>query len=47
MKELGISCADSDEYTMGMVFDMLTEKANDSATYRKVATQSDIDQLLG
>ena len=47
MKELGISCLDEDEFTIGMIMDLLTEKLNDSAKYNQVATQEDIDRLLG
>lgn len=47
MKEMGISCDDADQYTMGMIFDMITEKANDSAEWQTLATQEDIDAFLG
>jgi len=47
LKELNISVFDADEYTMGFVFDMLTEKINDQAKYDRVASQKDIDMLLG
>ena len=45
--ELGLSCEDQSQYTIGMVNDMLTEKSNDSAKYPLKATQSDIDKFLG
>ena len=45
--ELGLSCADQDCYTIGMVCDMLIERANDSEKYPYQATQSDIDKFLG
>lgn len=32
---------------MGFVFDILTEKHNDTEKYDKLATQEDIDKLLG
>ena len=47
LKELNISAQDADEYTMGFVFDILTEKHNDTEKYDKLATQEDIDKLLG
>lgn len=35
--ELGISSKDLDDYTMGMIYDMLTERANDTVKYDKKA----------
>lgn len=32
-------------YTMGMVYDMLTEKANDHEKYPVLATQEDFDRF--
>lgn len=32
-------------YTMGMVYDMLTEKANDQEKYPVIATQEDFDKF--
>lgn len=32
-------------YTMGMVYDMLTEKANDREKYPILATQEDFDNF--
>lgn len=32
-------------YTMGMVYDMLTEKANDHENYPVIATQEDFDNF--
>lgn len=46
--ELGISISDLDLLTVGLVIDMWTEKANDSAKYGKVAreaTQEDFDKF--
>lgn len=43
--QLGISIADLDLLTIGLVMDMCTEKANDDAKYRKVATQEDFDKF--
>ncbi len=45
MAQLGIR--DADDYTIGMVFDMLTEMSNDRETYPIIAEQSDIDAFLG
>lgn len=33
--------------TMGMVYDMITEKANDNEKYPYKATQEDIDAFFG
>ena len=41
--ELGLSLNDLDNLTVGMVFDLMTEKANDSYKYREIATQADFD----
>lgn len=35
--ELGLSSQDLDEMTMGMVYDMLTERSNDKIKYDKKA----------
>lgn len=43
--ELGLSITDLDHLTIGMVFDMFTERANDSVEYDQVATQEDIDNF--
>lgn len=45
--ELGLSAAELDDMTMGMVFDMLIEKANDHEKYNYKATQADIDAFFG
>lgn len=45
MSQLGIH--DPDSYTMGMVYDMLTESANDQEKYNYVATQEDINRFFG
>lgn len=45
--ELGLSKADLDDMTMGMVYDMLIERANDQETYNYKATQDDIDRFFG
>lgn len=36
---------DLEELDMGMVYDMIIEKANDSAEYDKIATQADFDKF--
>lgn len=43
--ELGLSITDLDSLTVGMVFDMFTERANDDVEYDQVATQADIDNF--
>ena len=43
--EIGISIADLDLLTIGLVIDMWTEKGNDEVKYRKVATQEDFDKF--
>ena len=46
--QLGISMADLDLLTIGMVNDMATERLNDeNGDYARVATQEDIDRFLG
>lgn len=46
MGQLGIA-GFADEYTMGMVLDMLVEQSNDREDYDYVATQEDINAFLG
>ena len=36
-----------DSFTIGMVYDMLTEKANDQEKYPYKATQNDIEAFFG
>ena len=45
--ELHLSCEDLDDMTMGMVYDMLIERANDHEQYDYKATQEDINRLFG
>lgn len=45
--ELGLSDAALADMTMGMVYDMLIEQANDSELYPYRATQDDINQMFG
>lgn len=44
--ELGLSRADLDDMTVGMVYDMLIERENDGEEYPYKATQADIDRLF-
>ena len=43
--EIGVSIADLDLLTVGLVIDMWTEKANDGVKYKKVASQEDFDKF--
>ena len=43
--EIGVSIADLDLLTVGLVIDMWTEKANDSVKYKRVAAQEDFDKF--
>lgn len=43
--EIGLSLRDLDLISIGLLMDMWTEKANDSASYRRVATQEDFDRF--
>lgn len=45
--ELGLSRQDLDDMTMGMVYDMLIERANDQEKYPYKATQDDIEAFFG
>lgn len=45
--ELGLTDEDLRGMTMGMVFDMLVEKMNDSIEYPYKATQEDINTFFG
>lgn len=44
---MGLTIADLDELTEGMVMDMIIESANDTVadSYREVATQADFDKF--
>lgn len=42
-KEIGLTMADLDELTVGMIFDIFAEKSNDSWEWDEIATQEDID----
>lgn len=45
--ELGLSAIDLDDMTIGMVYDMLIERANDHEKYPYKATQEDITNFFG
>lgn len=45
--ELGLTGPELDEYSIGMIYDMCTEKANDYEKYPYRATQADIDKFMG
>ena len=45
--EIGLSQADLDALTYGMVLDIFTEKANDDFDYPYKATQDDINKFFG
>ena len=38
-----MSLADLEEITLGLVFDIIAERGNDSHEYDELATQADID----
>ena len=43
--QLGISIADLDLLTIGLVNDMFTERQNDEYPYRELASQADFDKF--
>lgn len=43
--ELGLSMSDLDELTVGMVNDMVIEKANDNYDWKELANQEDMDRF--
>jgi hypothetical protein len=43
--QIGLSLADLDLVTIGMVNDMFVEKSNDDEDYDKLATQEDFDNF--
>ena len=45
--ELGLSGEALDDVDIGMVYDMMIEKANDQYQYPYKATQEDIDKYFG
>lgn len=42
---LGLSMQDLEDLDVGMVYDMMIEKANDDAEYDTIATQADFDNF--
>ena len=45
--ELGLTTEDLDGMTIGMVYDLMTEKANDAVQWPYKATQADIERFFG
>lgn len=45
--ELGLSDEALSGMTIGMVFDLLTEKANDQEEYPTIGDQGDINRIFG
>lgn len=43
--DIGVQLADLDLLTIGLVYDMWTERGNDSVQYARTATQEDFDQF--
>ncbi len=43
--EIGVSIADLDLLTIGLVMDMWTERGNDSVKYDTIATQEHFDKF--
>lgn len=43
--QIGMTVADLEQLDYGMVLDMMTESANDSAEYKYVANQNDFDRF--
>lgn len=43
--QCGISVADLEQLSTGMVYDIFTESRNDNYEYKQVATQSDFDKF--
>lgn len=43
--ELGLHDADLENMSVGMVYDMMIEKGNDSEKYPTMATQDDFDKF--
>lgn len=44
-KEVGLELSELDKLEIGFIFDMFTEKANDSAEYDLLPTQEDFDRF--
>lgn len=43
--ELGLGCGELNSMTIGMVYDMIIEKSNDTAEYHQKATQDDFNKF--
>lgn len=43
--QLGLSMMDLENLEEGMVVDMMTESANDTAEYKEMASQEDMDRF--
>lgn len=43
--EVGLSMADLDDLTVGMVNDMFVEKSNDNYDWKEIASQEDFDKF--
>ena len=43
--QVGLTLKDLDALDLGFVMDLVTENSNDSAEYRRLATQEDMDRL--
>lgn len=43
--EVGLSMADLDDLTVGMVNDMFVEKSNDNYDWKELASQDDFDRF--
>ena len=43
--EVGLSMADLDELSVGMVNDMCVEKSNDNYDWKEIASQEDFDKF--
>lgn len=43
--EVGLSMADLDDLTVGMVNDMFVEKSNDDYDWKELASQDDFDRF--
>ena len=44
-KEIGLTLQELDQLSTGLVFDIFTERGNDSAEYDYIATQEDFDRF--
>jgi len=43
--QCGLRPSDLDDYSLGAIFDILTESINDGAHYDTLATQADFDKF--